>query len=135
MASKYSEIRPILEARLNSTVGIPAIAWENVDYKPTTDTPFIKFQFIPTSRRPSTLGVTPNNRTQGIVRLLVHNPENVGPGASEDVADTLVDRFEANTDLTDGTNFIRIEYAQRESSYINQPWYITPVTIGWYCYE
>jgi hypothetical protein len=137
--SIYTDIRAGLETHLDDASGLPAIAWENVDYKPTTDTPFIKFQFLPTLRRTTLIGSPVSQRYQGIVRFLLHYPENQGPGAMQAVADSLISRFEVNSDI-EYTNSdletiqITIEYSQQESSYTTEPWYITPVTVGWYIY-
>lgn len=161
MASRYSEIRPALETYLNETADIPTIAWDNVEYSPTTGTPFIKAQFQPTSRRPSVIGTDPNNRTQGLMTLLLHYPKGTGSKTSQDTCDTLIDRFEAYTDiaynkttdtlltedgfdlllesgdnlLLDDILFVRIEYAQQESSYTESPWYVTPITVAWFAYD
>lgn len=133
--SVYSDVRSALEVRLNDTPSIPAIAWENVDYKPTTGTPFIKFQFLPTLRRAAVLGSNPSNYYRGISRLLVHYPSNSGPGAAQATVDTLIDRFNTFTDLTFDTTTITIEYAQQESPYTDEPWFVTPVTVGWFLYS
>ena len=135
MSSVYKEIRQAFEARLAATSSIPVIAWENVDYKPTTDTPFIKFMFQPTSRRPAVRGTNPQHRYQGICTLLVHYPENEGPGASQDTVDALIDRFESTTDMTVSGVSVTVDYAEQNSPYTSQPWFITPITIGWYSYN
>jgi len=137
--SIYKDIRAGLESHLAGASGLPAIAWENVDYNPSTDTPFIKFQFLPTLRRTTLIGSPVSQRYQGIARFLLHYPENQGPGATQTVADTLITRFEVNSDIsytnTDlETIQITVEYAQQESSYTIEPWYVTPITIGWYIY-
>ena len=131
----YEKIRAALETHLNtSSFSLPDIAWENVDYKPSTGTEFIKVQFLPTSRRPAVKGTNPRHRLQGIFRLLCHFPENQGPGNTQDLVENLIDRFDSTTDIIlDGTT-VRIEYTQQESSYSSSPWYITPVTVAWFSY-
>lgn len=133
--SVYTDIRKTLEVYLSNTSSIPVVAWENVSFSPDTNTPFIKFQFQPTSRRPAHLGLNPQMRYQGIVTLLVHQPENQGPGDTEDLVDTLIDRFDATKDISYGGVIVSLEYAERERSYVNSPWYITPIRIGWYRYD
>jgi len=130
----YENIRAALETRLYDMTGIPVVAWENLDYNPSTDTPFIKFQFQPTSRRPAVRGLNPQNLYQGLVTLLVHRPENEGPIDTEQLVDDLLDEFDATTDISYNSIFVRIEYTQRESSYLSKPWYVTPIRIAWYCY-
>jgi hypothetical protein len=132
--SIYSDIRTALETRLYNTSNIPVVAWENVDYSPTTGTPFIKFQFQPTSRRPAVRGTNPQMRYQGLVTLLVHQPENEGPINTEELVDDLVSRFDATTDISYNGIFVRIEYTERQNSYLSKPWYVTPIRIAWYSY-
>jgi len=135
MSSTYKEIRVALETHLANMPSVPDIAWQNVDYTPTTGTPFIKFQFQPTSRRPAVRGPSPQHRYQGICTFLLHYPENVGPGASQDVVDAVVDRFEATTDLTESGTNVSIDYVEQNTPYHSPPWFVTPVTVGWYSYK
>jgi len=133
--SIYSNIRTAIETRLYDTTNIPVVAWENVDYSPTTGTPFIKFQFQPTSRRPAVRGTNPQMRYQGIVTLLVHRPENEGPTDTEILVDDLVSRFDATTDISYSSVIVSVDYAERLNSYMSKPWYVTPIRIGWYSYD
>lgn len=134
MASTHKRIRSVLEARLNSTPNIPVIAWENVSYEPSTNTPFIKPMFQPVLREQASMAQTPPHFYRGLFTILCHQPEGIGPGASETLADTLVERFDTNTNLVDGDLVVSIRAAQQESSYTNSPWFITPVTVRWYTY-
>lgn len=131
----YQEIRSALEQRLASTSGLPAIAWENVPYSPTTGTPYLKPQFIPVTRRQAAMATTPPHYYRGIFRVLCYQPEGQGPGASQNLVDTLIDRFETTTDITSNGITVSIEGVQQESSYINSPWYVTPVTVSWFIYN
>jgi len=135
MSSIYQEIRATLEKRLADTIGVPSIAWENVNFTPTTGTPYIKPMFQPTSRRPAVMGLNPQQRIQGIFTILCYYPENAGPGASQSLVDTLVDRFDATTDVTLSGTTVSLDYAEQNPSYSNAPWYVTPVTVGWYIYN
>jgi len=162
MSSVTRSIRSALETRLSQTTDVPSISFQNVKYKPSTGTEFIEVQFQPTSRRPSTMGPNPVQRYQGLLTLLIHWPENVGPGEAEGLADNLVERFESITDLywsisTDSLLtedeafivlenggrvlvdnddiYIRIEYTQVETPYSNPPWYVVPVRVAWYTYK
>lgn len=135
MSSINNDIRIALEKRLNDTVGIPVIAWPNVNYSPTTGTPFLKPMYQPTSRRPAVLGTAPQKRYQGLFTILCYHPENEGPAACHSTADTLIERFDATTDLTYNGTTVSIEYAEQQSSYSSPPWYVTPVTIAWYIYN
>jgi hypothetical protein len=162
MSVIYKKIRAALEKHLvDSSFTLPPIAWENVDFSPTTGTAFIKVQFQPTSRRPSVMGTNPQHRYQGIMTILCYSPEGSGPGTSQTVTDQLLTRFNSTTDifydldsgqllteeaaflitesgsrlLRDNVIYVSVEYSQQESSYINSPWYVTPITVAWYVYS
>jgi len=139
MSSIYTDIRAALETRLGDTASIPDIAWENVSYSPTTGSPFIKPMFSPTSRRPAVRFTNPQKHYLGIFTLLCHYPENQGPGASQRVVDTLVERFDATTDVSytnadSETIILSLEYAEQKNPYSNPPWFVTPIIIGWQLY-
>jgi hypothetical protein len=92
----------------------------------------------------------------------------MGPGAGYEIADFLLDRFEATTDIsytpltdylllesgdsllletgdtllldtlgttTTGTIIVSIDYSEVRTSFLDSPFYCTPVTIGWYIYH
>ena len=135
MASIYQEIRSVLEHRLSTTAGIPDIAWENVSFEPTTGTAFVKPMFQPTSRRPAVRGLNPQHRIQGIFTILCYYPENAGPGASQSLVDSLVDRFASTSDISLSGTTVSLEYTEQNPSYLDSPWYITPITVAWYIYS
>ena len=140
MASIYDNIRSALEDKLSTTSGLPDIAWENVDFTPTTGTAFIQPTFIPTLRRPAVRGLTPQQRYDGLYTITCYTPENVGPGAADDLADSILETFEATTDITynvdtNTTINLSIDYAEREQGRGQPPWYYVVVNIGWYIYN
>ena len=140
MASIYDNIRSALEDKLNTTAGLPTIAWENVDFKASTGTNFIKPTFIPTTRRPAVRGLTPQQRYEGLYTITCYTPENVGPGAADDLADSILEAFEATTDIsydvdTNTTIKLSIDYAEREQGRTQSPWHYIVVNIGWYIYN
>lgn len=144
--SVYDDIRSALETRLATTVGIPAIAYENTLYKPTTGTAFIQPRMVFSSRVPATRGLNQSTgkphqqRYRGVFQILLHYPEGVGPGASQDMVNTIIDRFEAATDISftnsdPKTIYVTVDYAEQMGAYNKSPWYVTPVNINWYCYD
>jgi hypothetical protein len=135
MSSVYTEIRAALENHLADASGLPTIAWQNVDYRPTTGTPFIKFQFQPNFRESAVMGTSPPQYYRGLCTFLLHYPENSGPGTSQSVVDTLVDRFEATTDITFSTTTLTIESVRQGVPYDDPPWFVTPVVATWYIYS
>lgn len=134
MASIYDDIRAALESTLNSVSGIPTIAWENVQFSPTTGQPYVKPRLIPTRREPAVRGSNPQMYYQGIFRVDCSVPKDAGPAAGDDLADKVIDAFEAATDVSYGGTIVSIRYAEREQADIDGPFYTIPVIIGWYIY-
>lgn len=131
----YDDIRAALETHLADTIGVPDIAWENVEFSPTTGTPYIKSKVINTARRPAVRGLNPQYRYQGVFQLLLCYPEGVGPSASQTMANTLIDRFPTGSDLTSNGTAVTIEYSEQMGSYSDSPWFKTPVNIHWFSYN
>lgn len=155
-----NDIRACLDTHLSGTVGIPPIARQNVPYQATTGTSFVKADLIPTSRRPAVRGLNPQQRYDGLYSILICTPEGLGSGAGYDIADLLLDRFNATTDvlytnptdtillesgddillesgdrlLLGSPTIVSIDYSEVRTSFLDSPFYCTPITIGWYIY-
>jgi hypothetical protein len=135
MAAIYDDIRRVLETTLAGVTGIPAIAWENVSFSPTTGTPYVRARFAPTMREPAVRGLNPQMYYQGVFVVDVCVPEGVGPAVGDDLADTIIDAFDAPNDLTVNGISITIRYAERELGTIEGAYYTIPVNIGWLIYN
>lgn len=135
-----NNIRACLDDRLNSAVGLPTIANQNVLYVPTTNTPFLKTTFVPTLRRPAVRGLSPQQRYDGFYNILICTPEGVGSGGAYTIADQLLGLFEATLDLphpdypvTD--TIVHIDFSELDNSFLDIPYFCTPVNVSWYCYH
>lgn len=135
MASIYDDIRAALETNLASVSGLPSVGWENVQFSPTTGTPYVKPRLIPTRREPAVRGTNPQMFYQGIYRVECYVPEDQGPSAGDELADKIIDAFEAATDVSYSGTIVSIRYAEREMAEIDGPFYMIPVNIGWYIYR
>jgi len=139
MADINRKIRATLETHLSNISGLPDIAYENVPYEPTTGQSFIRVSYMPTLRRPAVRGLNPQQEYRGILALNVYAPEGSGPAACEEVVEKLLEGFEATTDISynDGsdTYTVCIDYAERDIGLTDAPWYLIPVTIGWFIYN
>jgi hypothetical protein len=129
-----NDIRACLDTHLSGTSGIPTIARQNVPFEPTTGTSYVKADMIPTSRRPAVRGLNPQQRYDGLYSLLICTPEGLGPGAGYDIADLLLARFEATTDISNAGLTISVDYSEVRTSFLDSPFYCTPITVAWYCY-
>jgi hypothetical protein len=139
MASIYDDIRAALEVKLSNVSGIPAIAYENLSFSPTTGTPFVQPRLIPVSRRPAVRGLNPQQRYEGVFRVFCYVPEGNGPSAADDLANKVLDAFDAATDISftnalGRTTIVSVDYAERDNGFIDNPWYYVAVNIGWYLY-
>ena len=134
MASIYDNIRAALETKLSDVSGVPSIGWENLHFSPTTGQPYVKPRLLPTRREPAVRGLNPQMYYQGVFRVECYVPEGNGPAAGDDLADKIIDAFEAATDVSYSGTIVSIRYAERESAEIDGPFYMIPVNIGWYIY-
>lgn len=156
-----NDIRACLDTHLSGTVGIPPIARQNVPYQATTGTAFVKADLVPTSRRPAVRGLNPQQRYDGLYSILICTPEGLGSGAGYDIADLLLDRFNATTDvvytnptdaillesgddillesgdrlLLGSPTIVSIDYSEVGTSFLDSPFYCTPITVGWYIFN
>lgn len=135
MASIYDDIRSALEVKLASITDVPSIGWENLQFSPTTGQPYLKPRLIPTRREPAVRGVDPQMYYQGVFRIECYVPEGSGPSAGDDLADKIMEAFEATTDVSQAGTIVSIRYAEREQADIDGPFYMIPVNIGWYLYK
>jgi hypothetical protein len=140
LASIYNDIRAALETHLSNVSGIPSVAYENVSFEPQTGTSFLQVMFLPTERRPAVRGLNPQQRYQGVFSILVHTPEGKGPNEADDYANTLLEAFEATTDISfTNSNLetinVSLDYAERQQGILDSPWYYVRVDIGWYIYK
>lgn len=140
MASIYRDIRAALETQLAAVSGIPAISHENVSFDRTNGTSYVETFFVPQSRRPAVRGLNPQQRYGGVFTVVCYAAEGNGPGAADELADKVLEAFEATTDVsytnTQGETFVvSIDYAEREGGGLDTPFYYVPVNIGFYIYN
>lgn len=136
----HREIRAALETHLSNTSGLPPIVFENVSYNPDTNVSFLSTDFIPTLRRPAVRGSNPIQRYQGLFAVTVYSKEGDGPANADEIAEKVIQAFEATTDLQftnseDETITVSIDYAERQRGLLETPWYYIPINIGWYTYK
>jgi hypothetical protein len=140
MASIYRDIRAALETKLAAVSGIPAISHENVSFDRTNGTSYVETFFVPQSRRPAVRGLNPQQRYNGVFTVVCYAAEGNGPGTADELADKVLEAFEATTDVsytnTQGETFVvSIDYAEREGGGLDTPFYYVPVNIGFYIYN
>lgn len=135
MASVYKDIRAALESNLSLVTDVPSIAYENVNFNPTTGQNYLVVSFIPVTRRPAVRGLNPQQRYDGLLAVNCYVPEGSGPAAADTLANNVMEAFEATTKLTHNDTTVYLDYAERERGSVEGSWYLVPVTIGWYAYN
>jgi len=135
MASIYDDIRSAFEVNLAAVSGIPSIAWENVSFSPTTGQSYVHVRMVPTVREPAVRGLNPQMYYQGYFLVNCCTPEGGGPSAGDDLADLIIDAFEATTDITHSGTTLHIRYAERDLGVQEGSHYHIPVRIGWHIYS
>jgi len=135
MASIYDDIRAALEVKLDGVSGIPSIAWENLTFTRTTGQPYVAPRLIPTVREPAVRGLNPQMYYQGLFRVDCYVPEGLGPKAADDLADKIIDAFEATTDVSHNGTTVSIRRAEREQGISDGAFFMVPVNVSWYIYS
>jgi hypothetical protein len=75
-----------------------------------------------------------------VFRVFCYAPEGSGPSAADNMANTVIDAFDATTDISftnadNETVIVSVDYAERDNGFVDSPWYYTVVNIGWYIYS
>ena len=133
--SIYDSIRAALETKLSNIAGIPPISYENVKYEPQSGQTWVSCKLVPAIRRPAVRGLNPQQEYTGSFLVMIHAPENQGPNAADVLANTIINDFDATTDINDAGIILSIRYAERRPGYNRSPWYVIPIDISWYIYN
>lgn len=135
MANIHKEIRAALETQLSQVVSLPQVAYQNVPFSPTTGTSYIEVKYLPTSRRPAVRGLNPTQRYQGVFAINCYAPEGNGPAVAETIAENVANAFEATTSFTLNNVTVSIDYSEIQQGFLDSPWFVVPINIGWYAYN
>jgi len=133
--SIYDDIRATFEVNLAAVSGVPDIAWENVSFTPDTSQSYIRTRMVPTVREPAVRGLNPQMYYQGYFLVDCCVPEGNGPNAADTLADTIIDAFEATTDISHNSTILSIRFAERDLGTQEGSHFCVPVRIGWYIYQ
>lgn len=135
MADETLKIKAALEGHLNAIPDLPNIAWENTPFNPTTGTPWLQPRFIPNNRTQRTMGTQFITRYDGLMMIHVHTPEGQGSSEAMSIAKTLVEAFEATTNITNDDITVHIRGAETRSGVHEAPWYYITVVVDWFCHK
>ncbi len=135
MATVDRDIRAALETQLNSITDAPLIAYENVQFSPTTGQSYLEVRYVPVTRKPSVRGLNPQQRYDGLFSIYCYAPEGSGPAVADTLANNVMDAFEAVTSLTNNNVTVSIDYVERQEGSQDSPWFMVPVIVTWYAYK
>ena len=91
---EYQTIRQAIESRLAANWTTTDIAWDNVAYTPTAETPFIRLIIDEVDSRQITLGTdSPCHRITGLIHIMVLVPTNTGTNTARGYCDSLASIF------------------------------------------
>lgn len=130
-------IRAALQLRAATAVGFPGsdqISYEGVVFTSTTGVPWARMWMLPQSGRPfNVAGDTTIHR--GLFQVDVMVPDGEGTAAAEIAADAVRALFRAGTRISQDSEAIIIDYAERGSAQQQPDWIFCPVTVSWRCYS
>lgn len=132
--SFFKNIQVALDTQLSTLSGGVVVAWENVDYTPTLGTPFIRPTMLIPSSRLATLSSTQYN--QGIYRIDVFYPLQVGAGTLLTKLDAIYDHFRSQEKLTSSGTSVYIGAISRSSQATrDESWLTASIDINFRCYD
>lgn len=135
MADITPDIRRVFESELAGISSLPPIAWENIAFDPETSEGYLEPQLFPSRREPATRGTSFKTFYQGYYLVRVYSPSGVGPSQADNYASTIIEHFEATSDISQAGTTVSIRYAERDSGVKDGAFYYVPVRIGYYIYN
>lgn len=108
-ATVYIDIRRALSEHLKTMPDVVDIAWENVAYTPTLDTPYLIPALMMAECFQAEIGIAGLNQESGIYQLtLVNCPSGRGINTNLDIMGKLKERFKRGTILTHNGVSVRV---------------------------
>ena len=116
----FHDITAALNNHLNNMSGLPAVAWENIDYQPTLDALFIR----PTNLQGETIVDTDlTEKTTGVYQIDIYAPTGKGHNEIVTMTDTLANRFKEGTETTyNGLTVVILKASRTPMGRDNEGW-------------
>ncbi len=131
--SIFKNISNALDSRLSLLVGIPDVAWPNVEYSPSESVGYLRVTNLPNTTVTSDQGFV--ERHGGIYQVDVVYPTGNGRSAAETLADSVADHFSSSRSLSSGGDTITIRAVSRGTGQQDGAWYLVPVFIEYVTYS
>ena len=126
----YSKIQGVLDAQLQTVVGIPFVQLENTRYEPKTGVPFVRPTFMPVEAMRLSNGY---DLAQGIYTVDVFYPADKGTATASAMADAIKDAFPRALVLPGDGIEVHITKSYRDMAQTFQQFYQIPVIVQWNC--
>lgn len=132
MSTVFSDIQAALETRLSTVPGLPDVAWENVHYKPTKGTPFVRPTNISGDSPLDTMDGSQQNN--GIYQIDLYYPTSNGVGTLLTMLDTIYTSFKSSNELTVNTTVVLIKSVSRTRIDRDEAWATGSIEISYRSY-
>lgn len=96
----YTDIRAALMEHLQDMAGVPAIAAENMSFKPDESEPWLEPDIMWGEPFQAEYGTQGTNHQVGVFQIACHFPKGEGVGPLNDMLGKLRERFKRGTELT-----------------------------------
>jgi hypothetical protein len=114
---------------IDAGIGLP-IAHENTAYSPTAGTEYVELINLPNDITP--LSINDTNETDGLFRIILYWPVNVGSVQAKLKADEILAVFTIGSRVCYDSQCATITRASRQKGIAVDGWYKTILTIGYY---
>ena len=118
-----------IDTYIDADIGLP-IAHENITYKPTAGTKYVELLNIPNDVSP--LSLNDSNETDGLFRIILYWPTNVGSVQAKLKADEIMAVFTIGSKVCYSNQCATITRVSRQKGTADDSWYKTVITIRYY---
>lgn len=129
----FSNVQRALDTQLATLGGLPAVAWDNVRYKPVLGTTFLRPTVLPASSVLTTINDVKKN--PGIYQVSIFTEAEKGMSAGLALADSIKALFETNRRLTAGSDTVFIMNINVGRGERQDAWNHIFVEINYECYS
>jgi len=118
----FPDLRAGMRQRLLTLAGLPAVAWEDVAYRPVKGTPYISEVVIPVSGQVRGTGRGGYLAHDVMVNLTLHYPSGVGTLAIEQMAGKIMNLFSPGMAISYSTASVIIDQVERGGIITEADW-------------
>lgn len=120
-------------AQLATMASPPPISYENIDFTPPSQAPWIECFWLPAKTYPAEIGDIGGNMQTGLFQITIHVPNNTGIGSALAIVGTLIQLFKRGTVLTHGVVAgLNITTCSVGKGMAGDQWYSIPVSISYW---